>query len=244
MFLITEFWGPGENCNFNVTVDIPVATTPATYLNTTSLISATTLSGLQDGDAATANLVVDAVLPLELLSFIGRQNGSTNILEWTTIREENTSHFIVERSKNGFDFEAIGSLDAAANSDVFLKYTLTDQQPYEGINYYRLKMVDLDKTFTFSQIITLTPETIFDGELKIVPIPTKGIANISFNCPYQELSQINVLDISGRIVLKQNIEMQPSMNIIEIDLTNLPPGVYFVKIDNPHFSTPVKILKE
>ena len=85
-----------------------------------------------------------SALPIELLYFDGNKNGTSNYLEWATATEHNSSHFIVEKSEDGFKWGSIGQLLSATNSTQELHYNLIDNNVSPVINYYRLKQFDID----------------------------------------------------------------------------------------------------
>lgn len=91
-------------------------------------------------------------LGIELESFTSEPEGRTVKLTWTTASETNTDYFIIDRSGNGIDFEAIGGMQAAGNSNSLRTYTNYDSSPLDGIGYYRIKQVDLDGKFTYTPI--------------------------------------------------------------------------------------------
>ena len=94
-------------------------------------------------------------LPIELLSFSGNSLDDANILEWTTSTELDNDYFIVERSSNGSDFEEIQKVDGAGNSNSAISYSIRDNDPLNGINYYRLKQTDFSGNYKHSSIIAL-----------------------------------------------------------------------------------------
>ncbi|MBK8874990.1 MAG: hypothetical protein IPN13_14150 [Bacteroidetes bacterium] len=98
---------------------------------------------------------VNTPLPIELISFDGKANGSQNILKWTTGSEFNNDYFTVLRSKNGVDFESIGNVDGSGNSTSTLNYYFVDEQPYNGYNYYQLQQTDFDGQSALSRIVSI-----------------------------------------------------------------------------------------
>src|SRR5579862_5466913 len=81
---------------------------------------------------------------VQLISFAGENINGDVVLSWTTSYEENVDHFDLQRSTDGEHFVRLATLAAAGNSSTPLQYTLTDHQPFGGMNYYRLMQVDLD----------------------------------------------------------------------------------------------------
>ena len=90
-------------------------------------------------------------LPIVLLSFDAARNGSVNNLKWSTSQEQNSSRFIVERSSNGRSFEersVLWPLQVTATKPVTI--ASPTQALSKGVNYYRLRMIDMDNTFKYS----------------------------------------------------------------------------------------------
>jgi hypothetical protein len=91
-------------------------------------------------------IITNGALPVELLYFDGTAYDKTNYLEWATATEHNSSHFVVEKSEDGYTWTSIGQQWAAINSTQEIRYNLMDDNVYPVINYYRLKQFDIDGT--------------------------------------------------------------------------------------------------
>jgi len=89
-------------------------------------------------------ITTSGALPVELLYFEGTKFPKSNYLEWATATEHNSSHFIVEKSEDGYTWTSIGQQWAAINSTQEIHYDLIDDNVYPVINYYRLKQFDID----------------------------------------------------------------------------------------------------
>jgi hypothetical protein len=89
-------------------------------------------------------IMTNGALPVELLYFEGTKFPKSNYLEWATATEHNSSHFIVEKSEDGYTWTSIGQQWAAINSTQEIHYDLIDDNVYPVINYYRLKQFDID----------------------------------------------------------------------------------------------------
>jgi hypothetical protein len=89
-------------------------------------------------------IITNGALPIELLSFEGKKQTNSNLLYWSTASEHNTSHFIIEKSEDGFKWGGIGQVQSAGNSTQKLDYSLEDENVSQVINYYRLHQYDID----------------------------------------------------------------------------------------------------
>lgn len=158
------------------------------------------------------------LLPVEYLNFEGKAVAENNLLQWTTATETETQHFEVQRSKDGVNYETVGVVDAAGNSETSKNYSFEDPRFYQR-TYYRLKLVDNTGEFEYSKVIMVEgtmPET-----LSVYPNPTSGILNIS--SPYA--SRFFIMDILGHRLKSINFQQQDSQSI---DISELPNGVYYL----------------
>lgn len=108
-------------------------------------------------------------LPIELLYFTAdKLSCGTNSLIWETASESNNDRFEVERSSDGITFIKVGTVKGAGTSTSRNKYNLTDYNPIQELNYYRLKQIDLDGSFTYSNIISI--DNSCDKNVKTIKI--------------------------------------------------------------------------
>ncbi|HYV95488.1 MAG TPA: CUB domain-containing protein [Chitinophagales bacterium] len=172
----------------------------------------------------------DCVLPIELLSFDGESLGAVNRIYWTTLSELNNDHFILEHSADAINFSELASVPAAGTTASPSSYNYYDQHPFNGINYYRLKQVDVDESYTYSSIISL--EKYSDAEVvpTINPNPTSGIFNIGLVASENCKVEIEVFNGVGQRVQAMQVEMHPGENNFPVDLLAFERGIYTVKI--------------
>jgi trimeric autotransporter adhesin len=188
-------------------------------------------------------------LPLDLLTFTGRlQNNNTVLLNWKTENEINTSHFIVERSADGNNFSGIGNVSANGRNGVAgsFNYSFTDNDAVNQSSqrlYYRLKMVDIDGTFKYSNIISVSlPLTI--GKLSISPNPVIKDVKVTIASPAEGRVQWKLIDNVGRIILKgsENVKKGAGNNFT-IGMTRLPAGTYYLSVKGADIDQEIKIQK-
>jgi hypothetical protein len=111
-----------------------------------------TSSAKADGFAWVTTGPIEVPLPVEYLSFNVYVRHIYVILDWTTATEMNNSHFVVERSVNGYSFEELTTVEGSGNSSVPIDYTATDENPLSRRMFYRLKQVDYNGQYTYSPI--------------------------------------------------------------------------------------------
>jgi len=171
----------------------------------------------------TATIILNAV-PVQWGSFTAEKSGTTSLLKWTTVQEQNSLKFAVERSIDGSRFLEIGTVNAAGNSNTQRSYTLTDAIPVAGINYYRIKQIDLNGRSIYTDIrsITFNP---FKGAISITPNPAKD--KIAITVPGNSKAlRVTILNAVGQKVQAARINGQYN----QLQLNNLTPGLYYIKI--------------
>ena len=170
-------------------------------------------------------------LPVELTKFEAVQQQKQVALNWQTATEVNSSHFIIERSVDGFNFERIASVDAQGDNNTIYNYSFMDKNPYQGLNYYRLKMVDLDLSFEYSQIEVVKFDK--DANLIIYPNPVNKTLNIQGNSSFDGETQMEVFNRSGQQIFSGMVDFENGKLQINVDVLNVySTGTYFIKITN------------
>lgn len=171
-------------------------------------------------------------LPIELLSFTADAVENEVILNWTTVSEINNHYFEIERSIDTKKSLVIGKIDGAGNSNALLTYTLPDKDPEVGVNYYRLKQVDFDGKFTFSEWIPVKFEGADKLQFSQFAV-NREASNVSFSFDNLSLSAVNatitVFDGAGRLVYDQSVSNVSKTWNGTIALGNLSKGNYIVR---------------
>lgn len=170
--------------------------------------------------------VIAAALPVDWLDFTAtaRDNNSV-VLEWSTGTEKNTEEFIIERSQNGRDFTEIARQSAAGNSETARSYADTDNNPYLGRSYYRIRQTDTDGAFSFSPI-----RSVFIADqgnlIALYPNPTAQGQPVQIVSEVEQDIQVELFNAAGQAVLRQFIPGGRG----EIELQGLPVGAYFYRL--------------
>lgn len=166
-------------------------------------------------------------LPLNLYSFTGVLQNNEVELQWQTAQEQNTDKFIVERSSNFRNYNPVGSKEAAGNSTSTRKYLLRDKEPLTGTNFYRLRMVDKDGSFTFSRVIVINVSTIIN-KLHVYPNPAKNILQIQ-GFEGNEKVSLQITNSIGETVKMQVVQLNGSGSY-SLDINTLKSGKYFIAL--------------
>lgn len=174
-------------------------------------------------------------LPVELMYFNAAYNGAGVDLGWATASEKNNSHFTVERSRNGIDFEEVLNVKGASQATQKITYHEKDNEPLSGISYYRLKQTDRDGTVTYSsmQAVEISQGT----SVRLFPNPT---ATGHIVVEGKVGSIVTVLDAMGQVVLEKNIADEKT----DIDLNKSGKGMYTVIVNSAGQITAHKVVNE
>lgn len=164
-------------------------------------------------------------LPITLLSFDATCQAEKVKLNWATATEINNDFFTIERTTDGVNWQIIGMVNGAGNSNTVRYYTYIDEKPAEGINYYRLKQTDFNGQFEYFNIVAISCKNNVE-EITIYPNPNTG----TFIIKGAEInSDVIVTDVLGQVIYKTKITAEKT----EINLRQQPKGVYFVQVNTP-----------
>lgn len=221
-----------------------VSITPGTDLsdieldvNTGILTEGVHVLGLRAQDEAgnwshdnTLYFEIASILPAHMLHFDASHHSNAVVLNWKTGSEQNTSHFIIERSANGILFAPIGKVQSAGNSSTVKDYSFTDK---EALNvgatklYYRLQQVDADGSYEYCKSVSVTiPATAL---FSISPNPAGSVLQLKYRISGgAQQALIYVTDISGKKVLEQQINSGTILH--SINLANLSKGLYYLTV--------------
>lgn len=168
----------------------------------------------------TVTLHILNVLPLRLLEFSARHENSAVMLHWKTAQEENTAAFEVQRSSDGASFATISVLKAMGRGAH--TYSAPDDKPAAGPNYYRLKMKDLDGSYTYSDVIAVNYQG-YTG-LRIAPVPASDYITVTVNSRLPEGARAQVFSLNGVLLAEVVLTATTRINV-----SNYPAGIYILR---------------
>ena len=179
-----------------------------------------------------------APLPVELVSFSGSCEDGNVHLSWQTASEFNSSHFDVEKSRDGENWQVIETIPAAGNSHELLNYETFDQVS-NALNYYRLNQVDIDGTNKRYDPIAVSCEASSNGIFITYPNPSNDGFNILINDNELEGEMnMNIYTATGSITLQKRIVVKEGINVFMMN-EKLLPGVYFIEVKDQQNKTKV-----
>ncbi len=168
-------------------------------------------------------------LPVALLYFTAKAENNTTKLSWATASETNNNGFEVERSIDGINFEYVTTINAygSGNSTNKQTYTTNDENPYKGVSYYRLKQVDNDGAYEYSNIESVEFKTA-KGFINFYPNPATNVLQFSASTDYSNAT-IKLINALGEIVVTQSTT---STTTGSINISNLASGMYHIVVEN------------
>ncbi len=178
------------------------------------------------------------VLPVTMLYFRGENKDKDNILQWATTSEINAKEFIVERSFTALSFTPIGTVAARGNNGGSYEFTdrRIDRQP-SSVFYYRLRQVDKDGKFVYSNAVKLTYKEGNKNPSIVYPNPTKALITVSIGDPALIGTDAILVDVSGKRLQVAKLKTLTQT----FDLGQYVNGIYFIKLSN---GETLRILKQ
>jgi hypothetical protein len=228
---------PGVASNYMLLYRTSSAGTFSTVASTTVSVSGDRVLFLVDASNISSNNyytigtinTTASPLPIALVDFKCNLIDHKNIeLKWITASESNSQYFSVERSANGIDYETVGYVNAAGNSLNTIYYSYTDKNALNDISYYRLKSVDFDGSYKYSDICSVVNQT---GELSIsvYPNPTNNSVTVDFkNADNVRSTDFSIMDVTGKRMTVSAIQLN---NKYILDLSSLQSGLYFIELN-------------
>jgi hypothetical protein len=189
---------------------------------------------VSNNQSALGRIDVVGVLPINLLSFTAKKvNNEEVMLNWETATEENFKGFDVEASIDGSKFAKIGYVEGRGSNS---KYVMMDRNPFQGVNYYRLKSVDVDGSFVYSDIKAVEITERSKRELAVFPNPFNGGFTLSGLKPG---SEIKIHDIKGSVVYTNKTDD----SVFRVNVPSLVGGVYNVSVTNSGETISKRLIK-
>ncbi len=193
-------------------------------LSGTGTCSGTTMTSF-DLDTWGIETCTDIVpLPVKLTAFQARATDNGNVLlNWTTESELNTKEFIIQDSHKGGKFEDVLTQSAIGQGNNTVNYSAIHENPRAGVHYYRLKIIDLDGSYTFSDVRSVEIE---GADIAVAPNPANNYIDVDFNNLTSDMN-LRVMDVSGKLI--KELTVSAAQTNVQLDLTDFTPGHYFIR---------------
>jgi hypothetical protein len=175
-------------------------------------------------------------LPLTLTSFNGALNNNSVQLNWSSAQEENLDKYIVEKSTDAINWQTLSTVKAAGNSNSAREYNIVDPNAAQ-INYYRLKQVDINGSFTYSQIIRIRSNAKEKTGILLYPNPVISDATVTINSENKQAAHIKLYNQFGIQLNHLQRQLIAGSNNIPIPgLHTLPAGSYIIVVEDEKFN--------
>jgi len=221
--------GGGSITNAAIAQTTVTALTVGTYQYE---LTVTDILGAVSRDTVTINDGNASLLPLSLVQFNGIEKSGHILLQWITKEESNTSHFEIEKLYGAEPYSRVGNITAKGFSSLENRYEFKDLFAEPGLNYYRLKMIDKDGQFTYSNVITVQVRKGMSINTPLMKVWYVGDA-VKFNISSVQQSKNALLltDVSGRVLYKSNIQLNKGLNSVTVPVS-LSTSVYHATLIN------------
>ncbi len=192
-----------------------------------------------------ADMLVDfSTLPVVWSSFNGVAENNEVQLTWGTSQETNTDFFSVLRSTDGVNFEELGTLEAAGNTNTLTNYNFVDDRPIEGSAFYKISQYDLDGQFTSTEVI----QVVTDLDLQMAwthvgPNPVEDATQLGFTVTKDQSMTLQVFNLSGQIVYQEQLQALRGSNAHTLDMNGIAPGMFVIRLSSPSGKLDKKIIK-
>ena len=185
-------------------------------------------------------------LPVKLTSFTAVNNNNSIKLQWQTQYEQNSRHYIIQRSTDGVNFTDIDKVAAAGNSDLPLTYNYTDVLPAMLQNkitiFYRLQTFDADGRFFNSPVVAIHLNKK-DVQLLVFPNPAKEVLQVQTNGLTGQAT-LSIIDAAGRQLYTRDILLQQGSNSMPVNIAQFSNGIYYIRLSNGSNNFTKQFVKE
>ncbi|MGB0522977.1 MAG: hypothetical protein ACPGJS_08450 [Flammeovirgaceae bacterium] len=177
-------------------------------------------------------------LPVEFIFFRGELLDDVSVLRWATAIEKNSDSFIIERSFDLDEFEAIGFVKAQGNSNVYQDYSFIDAEGNTQTTYYRLKQLDIDGTFTYSKVISISP-TYAPPSPQFYYAPSQQLLHINLPSSHKDEMYVYILQADGTLLSESKIEANTELSVEKLGI-----GMHIVRYQFGNYQGSWRFLKQ
>ena len=181
------------------------------------------------------------VLPITLKYFTAWKRPDANRLTWMTTSEKNFSHFDIEKSLDGVNFNRIGTKAGKGSSSSTASY-LFDDNDMKSLQYYRLKYVDVDGKYMYSNIARVTRDDANTSKVIFSNQVTSTLALRIIDMNTDHLS-IRIIDNSGREIKSQKVRVNPGENSFNLNTSTIPNGFYYLMLTGDNYKRTFSFVK-
>ncbi|RYD74557.1 MAG: T9SS type A sorting domain-containing protein [Sphingobacteriales bacterium] len=181
------------------------------------------------------NRVVNAniffiALPVSLTIFEAKKKATSVLLKWTTANETNSSHFLIEKSRDGKNFVSFATVTSSGNSSLPRNYSIEDKWPADGNNFYRIVSVDINSQKTFSKKLLANYDAGSFYASEIYSNPVANQLTIDFESGKKQTVHIRIVSSGGKTISNETIIMNKNL-LFKKDISHIAAGRYLLSIN-------------
>jgi len=173
-------------------------------------------------------------LPIELISFNANLFSGLVEVDWATATETDNDFFEIQRSGDGLNWEVIEVVDGAENSSSLISYAIEDRAPLLGLSYYRLKQVDMNGAFSYSDTRVISNGEFFTNQQMLILQTGSGYQQnvvIYFSEAQSGPVSIYIAAINGGVIYSQTLNLDDQKWVVISIKQDISSGIYFIKAD-------------
>lgn len=184
-----------------------------------------------------------SILPISLTKFTATNLNDAVLLEWQTELEINNDYMAVEKSRDGKNYVEVGNVEGAGNSTFTNDYSLKDLNPFDGVNYYRLRQVDFDGSVSYSEIIQTSIQLGKLHELKAYPtlLQSDEMLTIDLSELPEENLLISIYSLNGQLLNQYSPFGAEELTVSGADFES---GFYVLKAESTNEQYVTKFIKK
>ncbi len=187
---------------------------------------------------------VSGLLPVIMTPLKAVYSNAVSHLQWSSLQEQNSSYFEVQRSNDGINYNHLANVMAKGSSDTEVKYGYNDIKAEAGVNYYRLKLVDKDGHYQYSNIAAVTATIKGINITGVYPAPFTNKVNITVSSDASGNATVSLFDNTGKLLVQQQHIITKGVNNLAVeDLGKLANGIYVMKIQAGDMLMVKKLIK-
>lgn len=184
-----------------------------------------------DDDGVGCFDLMDFTVPVEMVFFNANMDDNRIVLNWQTASEVDNEGFEVQKSSDGKSFEELHFVNSTRSSGI-KNYRYVDNYPVAGINYYRLKQMDFNGNFEYSEIISVrnnnkvSPISLYPN-----PISVNELVNVFVDSEMSSEARVRVYSISGAVITTNRHFLNEGLNKLRIQTSDLAEGIYIISVE-------------
>ncbi len=164
-----------------------------------------------------------------------------NMLTWSTQSEINNKAFIIEKSEDGETYKGIGKVKGNGTTSSAKDYRFLDVSASKGVAYYRLKQINIDRTFNYTDAISIRKETGNNFTIVSMTPPNEKntVFEVTINAVEKEEMDYTIYDLEGKPIYTEKKQLQKGINIISVDVSEIGEQIYGFAADDKQLGTDV-----